>query len=677
MTYSKIFSAVLFLTLSFSIGCSVESKKGKGVKQGAARDFSNTEGTNFRVGAIKGNSVQITGKNSYGLDRKKLFNLEACIRNATGASVLPDLKFSVSDENGGKLSSLLTDINGCIIWTEEHEFNYVSPESYFQFRRVISADEVYKGSVVVDVAFNPWQSANPILDLRYNTLPDSKKAETSKTGVSVQGSRIEGKNANDFRLHLDSIAFDSEGYDYSNYEINDFLGLTVAHKYEVILQPKLLRKTLTSDEEEVTLLRGKFKISLALLKENSQDNELIAYADYVGDIKSSRQIKESIVIKIDSVANLTARSKLIVTVEPVEHLGGSKDYSFEALMRPGRLSKVVLAPSEKNARELIEVHKKEKKEMRTKVSATQLFENSLKLPPLKIREQNQFCFGFLERCQNLSLDEVVEMIVDKNTNGFARQYLIKELCKNTVPVNLKNICLSRPGNYLTIKAVQIVDKVHGAPQKVGESQSSTVNFQMGFSKSKSNSIDSTFGAKAESSIGIGSGAPESIVKASIGGSVYMSTSYSMTDSSNSNMSISASTGYNVNAEANRFLIDVTSRHCLIVSPTNLAKELYQTKIVGGFYCSKKLRREKRIETYYLLTRSSDAGSLISDNESEQEIGSWNMLVRGDQTFKMLQNFVKSLETPLFLQKMPEINKNSPEWREFQMTQEFPGVLSAQ
>jgi hypothetical protein len=684
MNYSKI---ITFSLLALAISaCSVDSKKGKGVTQGKANEFKG-EG-NFRVGSVGGESSQKVNKNSYGITTSKFFNMKACLTTDLGAAVVPDSLFSVNDENGGKISQLATDKKGCIQWQEEHEFNFLATERFYKFNRIIKAESVYKGFVVAELAFNPWSEGNTFLDLRYTQLPENQKLEENKGGISVLGSKINSVEADDFRVHLKNISFNAEKYDYLQYEVNNFLGLTVAHQYEVSFSPLLLIKDINLLEKSIPFKSGNFKVSIALIKENNED--VIGYSEFESEIHTDNEIRKVITFKIPFVADLTSRKRIVVTIEPTEKLGNKKIYSFEAVLPPGKIVGASVAPSQLNAQTLISNQLKLNSESQKNETASskELLLKTLQIQQLSNDTKHKYCFGFNDGCKDMSFSQVADMLLDSKTNAFDKKYLLKEICKNYLPIEMRSVCLSRKSKeYVNIKPIEIVKKVHGAPKKLGSSVVSTMDFNTSFAISKSESYDTVKGGKLEASIGsevsLGAGLDESFkpigggLKISAGGSIYTSTGFTLSESNSYNSSISSSTGFTVKSEANKFLVDATVERCIVISLTEKATKDVKSNLRAGLICSENFKREKRIETYYLLTREADSGSLISDNQSYQEIGNWSILIRGDQMFQVFSKYISSLNAPLILKQLPEFSFESKEWKEFQMTQEFPGVLSAQ
>lgn len=84
-----------------------------------------------------------------------------------------------------------TDGNGCLIWQEKVEFNFLNEEKYVMFRRQIISEGVQKGARSLELAINPWsETVYSSIDSRVKNLVDKGESLTTLTGDHSSGSSL-------------------------------------------------------------------------------------------------------------------------------------------------------------------------------------------------------------------------------------------------------------------------------------------------------------------------------------------------------------------------------------------------------------------------------------------------------------------------------------------------------
>lgn len=726
----RLFFAV-FLVAS-GLGCSVDSRKGQGPTLGNQADFEKVPGTNFRVDSLAVASTVNSFMNSYGLVGAKTINLRACIKDQSGNAVLPDQIFSIGDGIGGTVTCqknswnpngfCKTDFNGCLNWSETHQFDILSDEGYYDFTREFAPVGVYKGKVIATVAFNPWaDGAAAVIDPRFNSLPGS--VSPKKMGaISVSGDKFVGSEKPNISVAINSASFEFTGFDYPNYEVDQLLDLTVAHNYIIRIKPLITRKAISSPLLAVSLMTGRMKVSIALLKDTADQtklfspNNVITTTDFIGTITSLGEVVASASIKFDNVANITSRSQMLVTLTPLDELARLGEFSFIGFMKPGVLQPVSLQPTRQSALDVMQkVKLAETQDLTNKLSPLERFAKDRRsgFVPMDLGAVRIPSLVMVPYGQEVSVKELMEQSFSSPLSAFQQNLLAQALCIkifgdwnsggtkiSAERAEVARACFRRPEQFIRFDKRDFVEKLNSnRPKRVGITKVET--FSMGVSLSRSESDSTSRGHSDSAKFGISAslgldltapgifspasgaagplaaslGVPSIGLRASMGRDYFYTKAVSA--STVNGTTVSAATSFTVSAEGNSFEIDVTSRPCFLVLPTYQATVLLgrvAEMASGAYYCSPKTRQQKRTETYYLLAQSVGvAGSPFSDSASAGEVR-WRMFMRGQDSLSLFQKVVADKNLSLVLERIPDTEVETM-FKSAYTNQEYPGLLS--
>lgn len=724
MTFSKNVSFVLFAAALGMSACSTESRRAKDYVPGQGTDFQKESGTNFRVDSVKVLSTipvskEEGGFTAYGFPRSKHFNFQACLKDTNNGAILPNMPFRISDDEGVAID-VITNIDGCVSWSERHSYAYLATETYYRFARNIRGMRTYKGSVSAVVAFDPWQDgAAAVVDLRYTTLP-TNSALMSVGSLSIKDNGLLTQQAaGNLNINVDTVSFEFRGLDYDNYSIDRLLNLTVAQKYQIRLKPMVLRKTIANVAKAESFVGGKMKAYFAIFREQKDPAKMYTMENLVSvtefnlsdDLQVGTFISD-LSLKFSSIVDLTSRTQAVLTLVPVEEILGVPELSFYGVLKPGRLAALTLSPSKVSARDFAERAKAQEianKEVRPmETFATKSGYTVLDLKPVSV--YNGFWYGTSE----VNTAEVVQRALDNKLSSEASKELKQVLCAKVFAGNDKVVakCQQNPDKYMSAGRRDFANEILSKPRKINKEpivDTLKMSIAYTYARSANHSVGWKFDAAAglSGSLGLdlfggllGSGplssgagpvTPPSTapdwkwsllsplsgslgLKLSAGGTAYYG--YDSKSTWGRSTSVGISSDVNVTSEGHQFAFDVQVQPCIFAvqkADPNAPEDAPRPK--GVYYCSSQTRKELRTETYFLLGQAvGGKDSLFTDSDSANEV-SWRMFLRGQGTKSLLFNVIKSSYTVMQFDQIPddlyrgELNATQT------MMQEYPGMLS--
>lgn len=698
----KTLSMVLPLFASL-IACSPDSKRAKNPNFGNVANFDRAEGTNFLVDSATVTSSSVVSYTAYGWPKAKLFNFKACVKDAGSAGILEGSRFQIKDHAGGSVR-LTVPMDGCLYWTETHEYSVLSDEKFFLLKRTIAAEAPYRGSVEVKMAFNPWADGSAaIKDVRYTRLgPNEPLVDIGPISMNGKSSAgiLSQQGRPDLNLNVDSLSLDFQGIDLSNYELNNLLGLTVAHKYQVRVKPSALRKTMSKVIQPESFVGGKMKAYIALFRESQEvstqytEKNLVFSTEFIlEDVKRVGTFyADNLVVKFDRLADLTSRTTALVTLIPFEGKEQLGELSFSGIMRPGRLSTMSLVPSSIGARQFFELDQLRKQK---RSNAIDMIVAERGLTPLD-RTPVQIDGFWSDR--EVDVDAEVKSLLarkDLKTGSISKAIskdLKKALCHKIHPTdNARTVyCQAGAQNYLQVELRDFVDSIASRPRLVSQPLVHRLNTTISYGLNEASGSSQGFSGSIRPSISFD---PLAIlnkglqtvtggmlgIRMSIGGEYYTIRDYKWSETTSSSATVSASV--EVTAEGNTFQFDADVKRCLIATSSTESRRIpgtsdsEPTAPISVFACQETAQRQVRTETFYLIGQSlGNAGSPFSDPEAAAGTN-WRMMVRGKQNALVLFEFLKKSELNLNLDKIPDAAMQGPLSKEFNTIQDYPGMLS--
>lgn len=687
MTSSKLLTGTLVAASLVLSACSTESRKKQDVLQGKGSEFRSDSGTNFYVTGIQQASPAIPFLNAYGMTTRKQYNLKACMVDANGSAVTPDVSFRIS---GGKQESLtlVTDRGGCVSWKETHSFPLLADETYFRFVRVFTPVSIYRGAVYAEYAFNPW--ADALVDLRTSTLPDNAPV-VDIGSVGMQSGRWTAQNRPNLKINVDTIGFDFRGLNLKAYEIRPDLGLTVAHDYEVRLKPTVIRKVIASAGKVESFVGGRMKVYFALFRENRgapdayDVKNLISASEFIlSDLNNSGSFIGDVTLKFKDISDLSSRTAVLVSLVPIDdEIEGLKEMNFMGVMKPGRVSTLSLRPSPTySAREATEqAILSESRKERVRPLPTFLAETGFKAVDEKWAAETEV-FDHLPFRTTTPLQVLTEYR-DGKQQALGWPVLLP-FCEPLFAGDAKKLkaCKNKPWNHVAYGRVEFLEDVLSAPNQVGITTVEKMTMNMSISKSTSDTTSTTtrlsFSAGASLSAGLdlfkgnlgtlpggkpGEGASYTsgfqLASAGIGGSIKVGVGadYGIArewrDSDTQSNTVSVSSALDVNSEGNTFQFAAKTRRCAIVAEkiSDDPTRAITSPVRGLVLCEKSAVERQLTESYYLLGQNIGVGgSPFSDPEANTN-SSWRMFVRGRDNVQLLYGLMRNANLKLVVDQM--------------------------
>lgn len=294
---------------------------------------------NVEKGFVKEDPINLGDINLYYNDdqtkRKSDFRFKrfhtkiaSCLKVAkTGKSVrFAELRLKITNLETGEISygkspSLKTNEGGCFTTVFSSQYEQYLYSHWMSIDVEVSVlSGPLKGTKTNRIAYiNPWEPSRGTFGI-------------GEVGRVPQEREFQNKYA---KFHLDGVMYIQIGNDTNNMQIDNYLGLTLAKTYQVVLNPYVDREHRYSPGE-VPIRRlvseGKFKLSMVVLapkkgdmlihKDNYENFEYITGAQKIVDVKNG-VINEIMTIPfpINELPRLAVRTMSIFKIEPINDTG--------------------------------------------------------------------------------------------------------------------------------------------------------------------------------------------------------------------------------------------------------------------------------------------------------------------------------------------------------------------
>jgi len=103
----------------------------------------------------------------FSLPTAKEYTFAACFKDLNYNKSITGHTFHIEETN----TDATTDTSGCLVWSEQIQYNYLAESQYVKITRHISGKGLHKGTRSVSYAINPWshgENLTPVLDLKNN-----------------------------------------------------------------------------------------------------------------------------------------------------------------------------------------------------------------------------------------------------------------------------------------------------------------------------------------------------------------------------------------------------------------------------------------------------------------------------------------------------------------------------
>lgn len=274
----------LWPLLVFLSGCSVDSPM--------ERPAENDQGP-FYVRSFTGELRQTVYDKDHGMPRTRVFDFKICLNDLAMRKQMIDYPFSI--EGGKSIVKKKTDKNGCLVWTESIDFNFLAKSRYVAQKRTIRSLGMHQGFDVVEFALNPWRRSEDeqaIYDLKLTkNVPALVSARSAKETLLARNSKdvsiwieeLDFANVNEGRLTVD-------GY---------------SSEIELHLSPVLRMKDINGNWKIHPIKRGKFRvrpyiINRRIMKDGVKERQVFSLLE--GDAES--EISHNGLLKTVSKINI-------------------------------------------------------------------------------------------------------------------------------------------------------------------------------------------------------------------------------------------------------------------------------------------------------------------------------------------------------------------------------------
>lgn len=245
------------------------------------------------------------------------YKFQTCLKDKAILNPIVDEAFQIDSPSGTK--QVLTNIDGCLIWNERVEFNYLDQERLINFPIQIHGLGHYKGSRSFALALNPWPNAQkPMVFL------DNETELSNSFGVYELGEKNQDLTKVAANLKI-------EGINLSTRPVSIKDGIK---HYPIDLQFKalLLRKGLSGESiSDLEIKTGRFKAVFNLFETPDRSSERsILISSLEKEIKGrSGQFQETLDFYLATQIN-SNNSYLFLEIEIIP-LNGPGELSSELL----------------------------------------------------------------------------------------------------------------------------------------------------------------------------------------------------------------------------------------------------------------------------------------------------------------------------------------------------------
>lgn len=189
LTSKKTLLALLLGFNAFGLAaCNLPTPKQKTAAAEEGQTSTDSEAATFNVEAMPNRSsvLESTTEGAFAIPTAKVFNFYACLKDVYYNKAIQGHKFKI-DETGKTVTS---DASGCLVWSENIEFNYLADSQYIKLDRHIRGTGLHKGVRTVSFAINPWshgESLAPVMDVKNEDAIPRLVKSTKASGMALKG----------------------------------------------------------------------------------------------------------------------------------------------------------------------------------------------------------------------------------------------------------------------------------------------------------------------------------------------------------------------------------------------------------------------------------------------------------------------------------------------------------
>ncbi|HWU43639.1 MAG TPA: hypothetical protein VN132_09385, partial [Bdellovibrio sp.] len=200
LTSSAAASRKTLITLLLSLNilslaaCNLPTPKQKTNSAEASDQGDNSEAATFSVEAMPNRSyvLEATKEKAFGLPTAKVFNFYACTKDVYYNKIISGHKFKIDEIN----KEVITDSSGCLVWSENIEYNYLADSRYIKIDRHIRGVGLHKGVRSVSYAINPWshgENLAAVVDIKNENAVPNLVSNSKESGLALKGLSLDNQ----------------------------------------------------------------------------------------------------------------------------------------------------------------------------------------------------------------------------------------------------------------------------------------------------------------------------------------------------------------------------------------------------------------------------------------------------------------------------------------------------
>ncbi len=252
-------------------------------------------------------------------------NIQSCIKARVSDTNLTNtlIDIEIRDRNNLHepivLDNVRTNESGCF------DRLYTSAYEQFKYSHWLEKD------VIIEVKEGPLKGA------RTGTMVYTNPYEVGRAFFGIDSRwdhPMENPIPRNNRILIDGVMYIQIGNDVENFEVNDYLNLTVSKSYQIVLKPRIDRgHRFTKDQPRyVKMHDGRFKLKFMLLAPDKADIELdeTNFKDftYITGAERIVEVKDGVInslvsipVKLQDLPRLATRTVSVFKLEPVTDTG--------------------------------------------------------------------------------------------------------------------------------------------------------------------------------------------------------------------------------------------------------------------------------------------------------------------------------------------------------------------
>lgn len=678
--------------------------------------IKNADNATFYVDTVTGEFATVE-TNSQSLANKKVLSMAACLKDNAQTSSVNNLSFEI--QAGDVHAVKRTDNKGCLYWQELVEYDPSDEVKNVNMARAIKAVESHSGLQSFTVKINPWedkmtyspqvpnQSVAPqsLVSYKAKDLLLASKVEYDYD-FAVQLSNRSAMGGSNIRRQseITELRLDYRKIDYSKFEIDSNLNLTVPYNYVTNLSISLLRQSL-SELSPIKIKSGRFQFHLIFLSEkanlkNPKPTDVLSAAQFSGKpYGDAGIIQESIALKFKNVAALASRMNVLLTVTSLDQPQLFEDQTFEGVVDRITANEdlaVSLIPNESNARMLYQAYTS----LPVAASAEKTIANKLNESGFFFALRDKVSFT-KEGYSNIQVDlnsvlqkVATEKVLSPNDKSALCSAFFMGQYKAETMKTLYNRCLFTPERFLEAKTADFVVSLNSpnVSVSIGRPETLEVTASIGLSEDSSKERGDNLNAKGEAAGSLEIATPPDLpslpflpkvkgqasAKLSMGADIYYIASYKRNQTDSKLVSISSTE--KLTSEPMFIGMDVNIRRCLLISAktgSELEKFVRINQMKSGRYlCDTRVEKAQKTEVYYFLNHVRGLETSSVNDKNSSEANPLRLFVRGSNMHGYLKSILANdkfkfrvLLGKMTAQKVLDDPSNL-------MTEEMPAMLSS-